>query len=296
MIGQTLNDFYQYLRFEKRYAPHTLTAYKTDLEQFQTYITNQFSLTDIHSISHFHIRSWLASLKDDKQAARSINRKISSLNSLYKHLLKQDVVKSNPVKKLHAMRLSERLPSYLKETETEHLLGELQFDEGFKGATDRLICELLYQAGLRRNELQELKEKDIEWSLGQIRVLGKGNKERLIPVSKELLGIIRNYIDDKKNIENHDVNHLLILESGESLYAGYIYRTVRKYLNIVTTMKKKSPHILRHTFATQLLNNGASIQAIKDLLGHSSLAATQVYTHNNIEKLKEIHKLNHPRG
>lgn len=296
MIGQTLNDFYQYLRFEKRYAPHTLTAYKTDLEQFQTYITNQFSLTDIHSISHFHIRSWLASLKDDKQAARSINRKISSLNSLYKHLLKQDVVKSNPVKKLHAMRLSERLPSYLKETETEHLLGELQFDEGFKGATDRLICELLYQAGLRRNELQELREKDIEWSLGQIRVLGKGNKERLIPVSKELLGIIRDYMDNKKNIDNPDVNHLLILESGESLYAGYIYRTVRKYLNIVTTMKKKSPHILRHTFATQLLNNGASIQAIKELLGHSSLAATQVYTHNNIEKLKEIHKLNHPRG
>lgn len=296
MIEQTLNDFYQYLRFEKRYASHTLTAYKTDLEQFHFYISGQFSLTEIPSISHFHIRSWLASLKDQKQSERSINRKISSLNSLYKHLLKKGIVAKNPVKQLHALRLSERLPSYLKEQETENLLGELQFDEGFKGATDRLICDLLYQCGLRRAELVQLKENDIEWSLGQVRILGKGNKERLVPVSGAMLDDIRTYLSEKKNIENYDKHHLLILESGEPLYAGYVYRTVKRYLGMITTLEKRSPHILRHTFATHLLNNGANIQAIKDLLGHSSLAATQIYTHNNIDKLKEIHKLNHPRG
>lgn len=296
MFENALNDFYQYLRFEKRYASHTQAAYKTDLEQFHSYISSQFAITDIKSISHFHIRSWLATLKDDAQSARTINRKISSLNSFYKYLQKQQVVNKNPVKQLHSMRLPERLPSYLKEQETEYLLEELQFDEGFRGATDRLICELLYQAGLRRNELAELKEKDIEWSLAQIRVLGKGNKERLVPVSGVLLDAIRDYLHMKKDIGNHDKDHLLVLESGEPLYAGYIYRTVKKYLTDVTTLRKKSPHVLRHTFATQLLGNGANIQAIKDLLGHSSLAATQVYTHNNIEKLKEIHKKNHPRG
>lgn len=296
MIEQTVNDFHQYLRFEKRYSPHTLTAYKKDLAQFTSYISGEFSIEDLKSITHFHIRSWLASLKDDNQNPRTINRKISSLNSLYKYLLKKQLVTKNPVKQIHSQKLSQRLPSFLKEQETEILMGELQFEEGFKGATDRLICDLLYQTGMRRNELLQLKENDIEWSMSQLRVLGKGNKERLIPVGRELLQSLHYYTELKKSIEPADGNHLLALENGQPLYAGYIYRTVKKYLSLVTTMKKKSPHILRHTFATQLLNNGANIQAIKDLLGHSSLAATQVYTHNNIEKLKEIHKLNHPRG
>src|SRR6185437_3078318 len=214
----------------------------------------------------------------------------------FKYLLKKQLVGRNPVSLLHAQRLPERLPAYLKEKETELLLEELQYDEGFKGFTDRMICELLYQTGMRRNELLQLKETDIEWSLKQIRILGKGNKERLVPVSAVLLETIKEYIAEKQKLEEYDRNHLLILENGMPLYAGYIYRTVKRYLNIITTQQKKSPHVLRHTFATHLLNNGANIQAIKDLLGHSSLAATQVYTHNNIEKLKEIHKLNHPRG
>jgi len=296
MFEQWEIDFRQYLRFEKRYSQHTQIAYQNDIEQFKKFVIEQFNLQDPGKITHFHIRSWLATLKDDAQTARTVNRKLSSLNSFFKYLLKKQLVGRNPVSLLHAQRLPERLPAYLKEKETELLLEELQYDEGFKGFTDRMICELLYQTGMRRNELLQLKETDIEWSLKQIRILGKGNKERLVPVSAVLLETIKEYIAEKQKLEEYDRNHLLILENGMPLYAGYIYRTVKRYLNIITTQQKKSPHVLRHTFATHLLNNGANIQAIKDLLGHSSLAATQVYTHNNIEKLKEIHKLNHPRG
>jgi integrase/recombinase XerC len=297
MFEQRLTDFTRYLKFEKRYSQHTLKAYEKDLQQFFTYVSGQFNIDDIPHIALFHIRSWLASLKDDGQTARSINRKISSLSSFYKYLLKQQFVEKNLVRQVHALKLPEHLPTFLKEPEVDKLLEEVQFEEGFKGFTDRLICDLLYQAGMRRAELQQLKEKDVEWSLGQLRILGKGNKERLVPVSPMLLETIREYIAEKKKL-GHDRDHLLVLETGRPLYAGYIYRIVNKYLaeNGITTLKKKSPHILRHTFATHLLNNGANIQAIKELLGHSSLAATQVYTHNNIDKLKEIHKTNHPRG
>ncbi|MEZ5018326.1 MAG: tyrosine-type recombinase/integrase [Flavipsychrobacter sp.] len=296
MIEQWLTDFLQYLKFEKRYAAHTLTAYSKDLQQFTAYIAGEFEITHPKAIKHFHIRSWLASLKDDKHTVSTINRKISSLSSFYKYLLRLSIVEQNPVKLLHALRKEERLPSYMKEEETDFLLHEIQFDEGFKGATDRLICDLLYQTGMRRSELIHLKEQDIEWSLKQIRVLGKGNKERLIPISEELSRSIRFYIEDKKAITCDTNGELLVLTSGKPLYAGYVYKIVQKYLGMSTTLSKKSPHILRHTFATHLLNKGANIQAIKELLGHSSLAATQVYTHNNIDKLKEIHKERHPRG
>ncbi|MCB0700398.1 MAG: tyrosine-type recombinase/integrase [Chitinophagales bacterium] len=296
MITTKLSDFIQYLRYEKRYSQHTLIAYQKDLTQFFDYTTDGFDITDTQEVTHFHIRSWLADMKDGKNSARTLNRKLSSLNSFYKYLLKQGHVEKNPVKMLHSQKLPERLPSYLKEQETEVLLEELSFGEGFKGFTDRLICTLLYQTGMRRNELLQLKEKDLEWQLKQIRVLGKGNKERLIPVNNELLGEMKRYIQEKKQLEEYDSTHLLVLENGNKLYPGYIYRVVKTYLQTVTSLSKKSPHILRHTFATHLLNNGANIQAIKDLLGHSSLAATQVYTHNNIEKLKEIHKASHPRG
>jgi len=297
MFEQWQTDFLQFLRFEKRYSQHTLTAYTTDLNQFREYIQSEFGIINPQELAHFHIRSWLAILKDDAQVARTINRKLSSLNSFYKYLLRHGLVEKNPVKQLHAQRLPERLPSYIKETEAEYFLEELQFAEGLKGFTERLICELLYQTGMRRNELLQLKERDIEWSLKQVRILGKGNKERLVPLSPMLLETLNDYIAEKKRtLENYDETYLLVLETGEPLYAGYVYRVVKKYLTSATTLSKRSPHVLRHTFATHLLSNGANIQAIKDLLGHSSLAATQVYTHNNIEKLKEIHKLNHPRG
>ncbi len=296
MFDERLTDYIQYLRFEKRYATHTLVAYQKDLERFRDYLLKEYNFQELGAIGHFHIRGWLAELKTAKQTARTINRKISSLNTYYKYLMKHGYADKNPVRQLHAQRLPERLPVYLKESETTVLLEELQFGEGFRGATERLICELLYATGMRRNELVQLKEADIEWSLNQVRILGKGNKERLVPVSAALLDTLRDYMQDKRQQEVYNDVYLLNTENGKPLYAGYIYRVVTKYLGATTTLSKKSPHVLRHTFATHLLNNGANIQAIKDLLGHSSLAATQVYTHNNIDKLKEIHKQSHPRG
>ena len=296
MDKEQLTGFIHYLRFEKRYSPHTIEAYQSDLEQFFQYLADNFDSQSIASTTHFHIRSWLAGMKEHNQTARTINRKLSSLNSYFKYLLRHGMVEKNPVRQLHAQRLPERVPSALKEADTDFLLQEVVFEEGFKGATDRLICELLYATGMRRNELVQLKENDIEWSLKQIRVLGKGNKERLLPAGEALMDSLKDYIEAKKQLEVQNNHYLLNLENGLPVYAGYIYRTVRKYLSAATTLKKKSPHVLRHTFATHLLNNGANIQAIKDLLGHSSLAATQVYTSNNIDKLKEIHKQNHPRG
>jgi len=297
MFYDRINDFIQYLRFEKRYSPNTLIAYRKDLLQFQSYILENFDMSDPLQVTHFHIRSWLATEKEEQDLkARSINRKLSSLNSFYKNLLKKQLIAKNPVKQLHAQKLPERLPVFLKENETETLLDTLVFDDGFKGYTDRMICELLYLTGMRRNELIQLMETDIEWSLNQIRVLGKGNKERLLPIDNHLKQNIKDYINEKQKLQQYNSQYLLNLDNGKQLYPAYVYRIVKKYLTLSTTLHKKSPHVLRHTFATHLLNKGANIQAIKDLLGHSSLAATQIYTHNNIERLKEIHKLNHPRG
>lgn len=297
MSEACLIDYLHFIRFEKRYSSHTLCAYENDINEFLKFIHSSFPDLTIPQVNHYQIRSWLASLKNEAQKTRTINRKLSALNSFYKYLLTQDIIKQNPLKKLHALRLSEqRLPSSIKETEALLLLNELDFGTGLKGKTDQLICELLYQTGMRRAELITLQDASIEWSLQQVRVLGKGNKERLIPLSISLLQLLKEYIETKKALGLIASDNLLQLENGNPLYPHYVYRVAKQYLTAVTTQKKKSPHILRHSFATHLLNNGANIQAIKDLLGHSSLAATQIYTHINIEKLKEIHKLNHPKG
>jgi len=296
MFDDKLSDFIQHVRFEKRYSAHTLKAYDNDIRCFRDFLQATYNISSIEAVSHFHIRGWLAEMKEAKNTARTLNRKLSSLSAFFKFLRTSGYIDKNPIRKLHSQRLPERLPVSLKESETNYLLEEIQFEEGFTGTTDRLICELLYATGMRRNELQQLKENDIEWGLGQLRILGKGNKERLMPVSAALLDTLRDYVTEKRNQEVHDDVYLLNIKNGKPLYANYIYRTVKKYMSQSTTMKKKSPHVLRHSFATHLLNNGANIQAIKDLLGHSSLAATQIYTHNNIDKLKEIHKQNHPRG
>lgn len=296
MFDKRVTDFIQHLRFEKRYSPHTITAYNRDIDRFQAYLSEEYNIDDIKVVTHFHIRGWLASLKGEENTARTLNRKLSSLNGFFKYLRKIGYMDKNPIRKLHSQRLPEWLPTYIKETEAEHLLEEVQFGEGFTGFTERLVCELLYATGMRRAELQQLKEKDIEWGLKQIRILGKGNKERLVPISEALMDDMRAYIQEKRKQETFNEVFLLNLESGKPLYPNYIYRIVKRYMAQSTTLQKKSPHVLRHSFATHLLNNGANIQAIKDLLGHSSLAATQIYTHNNIDKLKEIHRQNHPRG
>lgn len=292
---QYFADYRHFLRFEKRCSVHTLVAYNADLEQCSAYLNKTYPDTLLPAITHIQLRDWIAHLKEDGQTAKSINRKISSISGYYKFLMRNGFAERNPVTLLHAQRLPERLPTFLKETETEHLLEEVSFGTDFSACTDRLMLELFYTSGMRRSELINLKESDIEWSLHQLRVMGKGNKERLLPVSEAMLDNLRAYIEAKHS-EHISADTLLVLPTGKKLYEKYVYRTVKRYLSMVTTLKKKSPHILRHTFATHLLNNGASIQAIKELLGHSSIAATQVYTHLNIDELKKVHKLSHPRG
>jgi integrase/recombinase XerC len=291
-----VSTFLQYLKYEKRYSPLTSLAYEKNLRDFFAYLLTTYAIEDIKQIKHLHIRSWLASLKEAKQTATTINRKQSVLRSFFKYAQTQNWILTNPISTLRSLRTPERIPIFLKDEETEFLFEELSFGEGFKGFTDRLILELLYQTGMRRAELLALKEQQIEWSLHHVRVIGKGNKERLIPISKHLESQMQAYINEKKRLFENPNTSFFILENGQNLYAGYVYRLVKKHLSATTSLKKKSPHVMRHTFATQLLNNGANLQAIKDLLGHSSLASTQIYTHNHISKLKDIHKKNHPRG
>ena len=287
--------FLDYLRFEKRYSQHTLISYQTDLEQFSAYLQEAYSNTSLHNVTAFIIRSWLAQLKEQKNTSKTINRKISTLKSFFRYLMKQGVVKQTPMTTIISPKVNKRLPAFVEEKNTDTLFSHVDFGEGWKGKTDRLILSLFYNTGMRLNELITLKEKHIDAHYNQVKVLGKGNKERIIPISKELMQEIQDYIANKPlRLENTD--NLFTTEKGKVLYPKYVYNTVKHYLSTVTTLEKKSPHILRHTFATHLMNNGAELNAVKELLGHSSLAATQVYTHNTIEKLKDIHKKAHPKA
>ena len=294
-----IQSFLDYLRFEKRYSQHTLISYTTDLEQFFTFLSEQFGDTNPADIKSIYIRSWLATLKSENINAKSINRKISTLKSFFRFLLKQGVIKQTPMTTITSPKISKRLPSFVDEKGTEKLFQQnINVPEPkneWKYKTDMLILLLFYQTGMRLSELINLKEKHIDHYYGQLKVLGKGNKERIIPASKELLLEIKSYIENKPSILE-GVETVLVNEKGKPLYAKYVYNTVKAYLQTVTTLDKKSPHVLRHTFATHLMNNGAELNAVKELLGHSSLAATQVYTHNTIEKLKDVFKKAHPKA
>jgi integrase/recombinase XerC len=299
-FNEAAAGFIRYLRFEKRYSVHTVEAYERNLDQFIAYFQKDYGdLPQVSAISHHHIRGWLASIKETgpNTTATTLNHKTATLSSFFRFACQQGFALKNPVRQLHSMRLPKRLPVAIQEPQADKLINETAFGAGFKGFTDRLICELLYSTGMRRQELLTLRETDIAWGQKLIRVLGKGNKERLIPISDALIDDLRDYIAAKKcELERPDREFVLVLPTGKPLYASYVYRVVNLHLRDVTTQKKRSPHVLRHSFATHLLNNGANIQAIKELLGHSSLAATQVYTHTDIERLKEIHKTSHPRG
>ncbi|GAA4453266.1 tyrosine-type recombinase/integrase [Rurimicrobium arvi] len=296
-------DYRHYLRFEKRYSAHTLAAYLSDLEQFRYYLypDPNNNLTEenrlpLREVGLTQVRNWLHSLREQGQEARSINRKRSSLNGYFLFLMRLGHCDKNPVALMHGMRLPQRIPQFLRPSETEQLFESVTFPEGFEGQTERLILELLYSCGLRRSELSGLRETDIEWSLQQLRVWGKGGKERLIPLGVALLDQLRDYLSVKEQQSDCNRDALFVTQSGKAINDSQVYRLAKKYLAQVSSLKQKSPHILRHTFATHLLNNGANIQAIKELLGHSSIAATQIYTHLNIDKLKKVHKLSHPKG
>ncbi len=292
-----IHDFLDYLKFQKRYSENTVISYENDLHSFFEFLFLEYKITDLKEITASIVRTWLASLKENKCSSKTVNRKISALKSFFKYQLKINHISVSPVAAIASLKVSRKLPSFIQEKDMDTLLKNDFFPETFAGKTDFLIFEILYQTGIRRNELIHLKESDVDKSSGIIKVLGKGNKERFIPVSNQLLKMIDEYISEKKKeLPELSENFLLVNKKGKKLDPKYIYNIVKQNLSKVSTNERKSPHILRHSFATHLTNNGAEINAIKELLGHSSLASTQIYTNNSIEKLKEVYKQAHPKA
>jgi len=290
-------QFLQYLQFEKRRSQHSVIAYKTDLEQFVDYAGDQFDISDPADITTTIIRSWLASLREKRMEPRSINRKLSAIKSFFRFLLKQGKVSKNPAASLESLKAAKKLPRFVAEDDLSGYFTQKETPSDWQEWNCLLIMSLLYQTGMRRAELIGLMERHVDYSAKHIKVLGKGNKERLIPVCKPLLALIVRYLEEKRKlIAGTGAGSLLCDEAGGVLQPYYVNKLVRKELSGVTTIAKKSPHLLRHSFATHLLNNGADINAIKELMGHASLAATQVYTSNSVEQLKAIFRQAHPKA
>ncbi len=296
-IEHYITDFLQYLQFQKRYSRHTIVSYETDLVAFKDFLAIQFGETPIQEIKPAFVRTWLASLKEAGNTSRTINRKISALKSFFKYQVKKQVLPSSPMAVISSPKNAKRLPQFVERSDMALLFEHVEFPNDWEGHTARLILEILYNCGLRQAELVSLQQMNVDFSNAALKVLGKGNKERIIPVSSLLLKSIKAYISLKNSILPGQQNsHLLLNKKGEKLGARYVYTVVKKYLSLVTTIEKRSPHVLRHSFATHLTNNGADLNAVKELLGHSSLAATQVYTHNSIERLQEAFKKAHPKA
>ncbi|MDQ3393730.1 MAG: tyrosine-type recombinase/integrase [Bacteroidota bacterium] len=292
-----IDFFIRYLQFEKRYSNHTLIAYKADLQSFQNHLQEEYPDLDLNQVDFRYIRSWIISLKDNLLEPKSINRKIATLRSFYKYLLSEGKICSDPTVKLKVLKVKKALPNFVGQKDIQSLLDGFPFSDDFFGWRDKLILELLYGTGIRLSELINLKGNDVNKFERTIKVLGKRNKERIIPISGNVWKIIETYIG-KKSAYFHSISchFLIVTDTQEQSYPMLIYRTVRKYLDMYTTIEKRSPHVLRHTFATHLLDKGAELNAVKDLLGHSSLAATQVYTHNSLDKIKKIFDQAHPKA
>ena len=286
------NKFIKYLTAEKRFSEHTITSYSTDLDQFSIFLSEEHQIFDEFSEISFQIvRSWIASLLEKGVSPRSVNRKISTLKTYFKFLIRENAITESPMLKVVAPKSKKRLPVFIEENQIENLLNQIKFNDGFVGERDKLIIELFYVTGIRLSELINIKISDVDFNNNLIKVLGKRNKERLIPLSISIVNELEFFIN------KHDLNkHLFTNLSGAKVYNKLVYRVVKKYISKISSVSKKSPHILRHTFATHMLNNGADINAIKELLGHANLSATQVYTHNTIGKLKSIYKQAHPRA
>ena len=284
--------FINYLSSEKRFSVHTITSYSNDVNQFFLFLSEEYKITSELSEVNFQIvRSWIASLLEKGVAPRSVNRKISTLKTFFKFLIREGVIQESPMLKVVAPKSKKRLPLFVEEDQIESLLNGVEFDDGFIGERDKLIIELFYVTGIRLSELINIKISDINFDNNLVKVLGKRNKERLIPLSSRIVKELQFFIENYK-IDNYLFTNL----GGTKVYTKLVYRIVNKYIGKISSINKKSPHILRHTFATHMLNNGADINAIKELLGHANLSATQVYTHNTIEKLKSVYKQAHPRA
>ncbi|MEJ8818519.1 tyrosine-type recombinase/integrase [Lacibacter sp. H407] len=291
-------SFIEYLKFEKRYSQHTIRSYQDDLTFFFDYLVITFGEIAVPDIKSTFIRSWLAKQKEEGASSKTLNRRISTLRSFFKYQLRQQVITVSPMTTIVTPKQSKRLPVYVEQKDTEVLFQHVEFPDTWEGLMNKMILELLYCSGMRLSELIALKETQADIVKGSLKILGKGNKERIVPLSDEMKASLKTYLKQKTDKFNGQVltDHLLVNESGKKLYPKYVQVVVKKYLSLITTIEKKSPHVLRHTFATHLMNNGAELNAVKELLGHSSLAATQIYTHNTIEKLKDIHKKAHPKA
>ncbi len=284
--------FEKYIKNERRYSPHTVKSYINDIKQYELFLLENNS--SVLKASYQDIRFWLISIIENN-TKKTVNRKISSIKTLYKFLIKYNYIKTNPANKISLIKNDKNIPEFITEDKVNYLIDEIEFPETFEGERDKLVIEMLFSTGIRKAELINLKERDIDFYSENITVLGKRNKERIIPITKTLKNNIKKYLQ-KKQKENLTNEYLFVTNKNKQMYPKLVYRIVNKYISLITTQQSKSPHTLRHSFATSLLNNGADINAVKELLGHSSLAATQVYTHNTFEKLKKVYKQAHPRA
>ena len=289
-------SFFNYLKFEKRSSSHTVLAYRIDLDQFVHYSTEVIGEFDVKKVDAKLIRNWIVLLMEKELSARSVNRKITTLKSFFKFLLKEQIVEINPVIHLALPKIRKKLPNFVEEKNLHHLLDDGFFSNDFSGIRDKLIITLLYGTGIRLAELLLLKDSDFDTKVCLIKVLGKRKKERIIPYPASINQLFEQYINERNTTLGFKTERLLVTEQGKSVYEKLIYRVVKNNLAKVTLLEKKSPHVLRHTYATHLLNKGADLNAVKELLGHSNLAATQVYTHTTFERLHDIYKQAHPRG
>ncbi|MHC1707917.1 MAG: tyrosine recombinase XerC [Bacteroidales bacterium] len=299
MLIDSAERFLQYIRYEKRYSVHTITAYRNDLEQFQAFLQIRYQEGNINGVTHQMVRSWLVELINQGISTRSVNRKLTSLKSFFRFLLKEGLIENSPMSKVTAPKIAKRLPVFIEEESMELLLDQFSNTEDYLVFRDRLILELFYATGMRRTELINLKEKDVNLYQSTFKVLGKRNKERLIPFGNNIGRLLKDYLKVKQkyfDVVEDKEEYLFLSAKGKRLDPRNVYKIVNQYLDIYAKSEKKSPHVLRHTFATHMLNRGADLNAIKEILGHANLAATQVYTHNTIEKLKKIYEQAHPRA
>ncbi|WP_286760681.1 tyrosine-type recombinase/integrase [Salegentibacter sp. UBA1130] len=290
------SQFLDYLQLEKKYSPNTLTAYKTDLESFSEFILFEFEEKDLSKVHYSQIRNWIVSLVDQGVSNRSINRKISSLKAYYRFLQKTGDIEFSPLAKHKALKTASKIQVPFSEAEISQVLEQIDISD-FEGLRDRLIVELFYTTGMRRIELIEIKLQDVDLSGKYVKVLGKRQKERIIPLLPGVISNLENYISKRSDlVKGQEPSYLFVTQKGIKLYESLVYRIINNYFSKVSGKIKRSPHILRHSFATHLLNQGANLNAVKELLGHSSLAATQVYTHNSISELSKVHQMAHPRN
>lgn len=293
----SLDSFVSYLSLEKNYSLHTVNAYQNDIEEFASFCIEEYEIENIDNAEYTLIRSWIVVLVNTAVSNRTINRKVASLKAFYRFLQRIEKITANPLAKHKALKTSKKIEVPFSELEMENLLQQIVFEDDFEGHRNKLMIELLYTTGIRRAELINLKLQDVNMSRNTILVLGKRNKERIVPLLPSTKDLFITYFDVRKNLEQiFDEKFIFLSKAGVKIYETLVYRVINKYLSEVSSKVKKSPHILRHTFATHLLNKGADLNSVKELLGHSSLASTQVYTHNSIAELKKVHLASHPRS